>query len=134
MKKPAFIRFFGWAFWFLGALGIGLVIADGYMQAQGHISALGILCWVFSGPCLVVWVIGSLVHAVSKSHAKQQAETLAQLMNAAKQGAGLCGFPGPGGVACDLPAGHQGAHRGTSAGPRAVTSPLGLTGTEPRIR
>jgi hypothetical protein len=133
MKKPAFIRFFGWAFWFLGVLGVGLVIADGYMQAQGHVSALGIICWVFSGPCLVVWVIGSLVHAVSKSHAKQQAETLAQIMNAAKQGQSLCEAPGPSGLRCDLPMGHQGVHRNTNPGPRPVmTSPLGLTGTEPR--
>ena len=131
MKKPVFIRFFGWAFWFLVSLGFGLVLADDFMHAQGHVSMWGIIAWAFAVPSLVVWMVGTFVYAVSSAHAKQQAQTMAQVLRQAQQPAGVCGFPGPDNLRCDLPAGHHGQHRAAKAGPRAVmTSPLGLTGTD----
>lgn len=133
MKKPAFIRFFGWAFWFLVSLGLAAIIARAYQVISLNTTAVLALAWPLALPCFVMWVIGSLVHAVSKSHAERQAQTLAQLMAQHQGQPAICGLRGPDGVSCDLNAGHLGAHRGLRQGPQAVqTSPLGLTGSDPR--
>jgi hypothetical protein len=133
MKKPAWVSFMGWAFIACVCVWLSGVVFTWHTQPWDLTKGIVATAMLAAVPAFVLWLLGSIVHAVRKAGQKQQVASLAQLMNAAKQGAGLCGFPGPGGVACDLPSGHQGAHRGTSAGPRAVmTSPLGLTGTEPR--
>jgi hypothetical protein len=130
MKKPAWISFFGWSFLFSLGAWFTLTCLAAFAGLGANASALGIVIAMLGGPCLFIWIIASLVHAITRSHAQQQAQTMAQLLQQVKQPGAMCGYPGPEGLACDLTPGHTGQHRAVRPGPRAVqTSPLGLTGT-----
>lgn len=131
MKKPLIIRVFGYAFWFCA----GLVLMSHFMRGKGELTSeemagVGVFVLVM-GPCLLVWVVGSIAYRITASNYKMQADRMAELLRTATQQQMACAYPGPDGMLCDLPAGHQGPHRGVKPGPRAVqTSPLGLTGTD----
>lgn len=131
MKKPAWIRVFGWLFIFsCGLFVTGMVMVKPGIY-QPEVGVLTVAAWLIGGPSLFMWVIASLVFRFSVAHANNQAQAMATVLQKLQQPRMACAYPGPDGMRCDLPAGHQGPHRGVKPGPRAVqTSPLGLTGTD----
>jgi hypothetical protein len=131
MKKPGWVSFFGWSAMFLIGLWFTGVLAHAFGGFGPGAAGLGTLALIAAIPCIFMWVLASLIYAISNAHAKQQAHTMAEILKAAQHPTTMCGFPGPDNLRCDLPAGHAGAHRAARTGPRAVqTSPLGLTGTD----
>lgn len=69
MKKPWFVRLFGWLFW-CGVAWIGFVMLCLFSGTAAGLLVLGI--WLYAwltGICLLVWLAGSLVvwHARQKN-------------------------------------------------------------------
>jgi hypothetical protein len=80
MRKPVWVRLWAWLFW----LSLAFMALCGFAQWTTHVkdvAELGELALVVVGlPCLVIWVVVSVIFAMVQHHARQQAAIMRDIM------------------------------------------------------
>ena len=76
MNKPAWVSFCGWLFWACIGIGSALPLFLAFTHARPPVLFLAGILVVIAWPCLLLWVIGSIVHKSRVHQAGLQAAAM----------------------------------------------------------